>query len=317
MYEDWLVTMQQRDLLKRFSSDFPSLRSPGDDLMKHGLGGRGPSSLAEEDQDRENVQPQVRMPCDQSAKKTKRNKAKKARRRANQALREANQEYLRRVFVSAKDTDCDQAVQDAIDIIQEEGALEEPALRRLSAEKFTSDTLRRLSAYKLEPLVCTEDVQFDNDKIDVVDALRNYVALMDIVDGAVSDQYEPSEAVPAQPPVDLSDDIVDGAVSDQYEPSEAVPAQPPVDLSYERSSQKSHDPYRRRELVNEVYQEAQIVETEGEGKRSLSREAFQESLSKSSLSISVQDRTFTSTHVEYSIEVMVSSSNHFLRINIC
>ena len=312
--------------------------------MKHGLGGRGPSSLAEEDQDRENVQPQVRMPCDQSAKKTKRNKAKKARRRANQALREANQEYLRRVFVSAKDTDCDQAVQDAIDIIQEEGALEEPALRRLSAEKFTSDTLRRLSAYKLEPLVCTEDVQFDNDKIDVVDALRNYVALMDIVDGAVSDQYEPSEAVPAQPPVDLSDDIVDGAVSDQYEPSEAVPAQPPVDLSddivdgavsdqyepseavpaqppvdlsYERSSQKSHDPYRRRELVNEVYQEAQIVETEGEGKRSLSREAFQESLSKSSLSISVQDRTFTSTHVEYSIEVMVSSSNHFLRINIC
>ena len=279
------MTMQQRDLLKRFSSDFPSLRSPGDDLMKHGLGGGGPSSLAEEDQDRENVQPQVRMPCDQSAKKTKRNKAKKARRRANQALREANQEYLRRVFVSAKDTDCDQAVQDAIDIIQEEEALEEPALRRLSAEKFTPDTLRRLSTYKLEPLVCTENEHLDSDEIDVVDALRNYVALMDIVDGAVSDQYEPSEAVPAQPP---------------------------VDISYERSSQKSHDPYRRRELVNEVYQEVQIVEAEGEGKRSLSKEAFQESLSTGSLSISVQDRTFTSTHVEYSIEVMVSSSNHFL-----
>ena len=287
--------MYQEDFFDALAQDFPALCSPERVAVKQRRSvGRdrsktqflSPVTVNDEDsENRENVLPQRLMtPApEQSVKKAKKNKAKKARRQANQALREAHEQYLRRIFVSRDEEDCSQAVEDALLVIREEGALNEQVLRRLSVEKFTPDSLRRLSACKLEPLPATEDtthsseeIPIESEQIDVVEALRNFVTLIDIME----------ETVTVEEPV--------------------VPKESEID---HQCFEKNHDRRRRRELINEIYDDELVSANEflsqTEQEESLNADLFRDCLRNQSISLHVQDHTFTPTHVEYVVQVMV------------
>ena len=285
--------MYQEDFFDTLAQGFPTLCSPERvEAVKQRLSMGRDSKLEilspvddDDMENRENVLPQRMMTpaLEQSAKKAKKNRAKKARRQANQALREAHEQYIRRIFVSRDEKDCAQAVQDALAVLQEtEGVLNEQVLRRLSVEKFTSDSLRRLSACKLEPLSAAEDAlalsaetTSNSEQIDVVEALRNYVSLVDIMEEA--------------------------AIAD-----EPMPQKPETD---HRCNEKNHDRRRRRELMNEVYDDelvyADFAMSQAEPSVLLTADVFRECLENRSLALHVQEHTITPTHVEYVIQVMV------------
>lgn len=220
-----------------------------------------------------------------SAKKARINRRKKERKLANRAMRDRDTNTdiyskvslsSRRVYLPKDGNDVGAAVQDALGILQDDDELDESTYRRLSTEKFTTDSLRRLSECGLEVLP-PEDLAAEKesgvmaaDKIDVISALRAYITLLEI-----NEEYK--DIFPQITPVDASYDAIDTPLPG--EPTLALPS-PEEDA-----------------LVDVT-----IVE-------SLSVSDMKEAISKGNVSIKITDRVQRPSHVDYCLELMVISGD--------
>ena len=167
----------------------------------------GEEATSNPSEDSENVKPELNQ-CTKSgdmdeaallSKKAKKNKGKKLRKMANKSRRD--------VFLSSDDNDaegCSSAVRNALDILNENEELDPQTYRRLSAETFSPQSLRRLSDCNLAVLPLSDspvkaatgeeeagntmkpenEVLGSGKKIDVIGALRAYIALLE-----TNDQY--------------------------------------------------------------------------------------------------------------------------------
>lgn len=315
--------MEDQDLAARLSEDFPSVcispASIKQARLSYGRHGAAPTDLAAE-MDEENLAPLASDmgAAERSAKKTLRNKRKKERKHANKALREDNQCLLGAPpsptlaagphVCSAVGEDgeaVEEAVREAIACLEEEEELDARTARRLSSERFTCASLRRLS----DCGIAESSGAAEQREIDVVGALRAYIALLSVT--AVDKPSEPAkEEQQEQEPVllEMEEQQQEEKETKDEEHLFESAAEGPVECAVPGEAEESYVDESSTSLTQAAAEEEREGQQEGEGARPITPTLLASALASGSARASVAGREAGSAYVTYQVRVAVAGA---------